>query len=81
MYLKNKGCALIEYEKIEFATISKEFLNSMKFLTNYLRVYINLKEIWDLRNMCLIKYSTIEETFLCIAYLNNQNIVGRLIFI
>ena len=30
------------------------------------------------KNMCLIKYSTIEEAFLCIAYLHNQEIEGRL---
>ena len=36
--MKSKECALIEYENIDFATISKEFLNNMKFFTNYLRV-------------------------------------------
>ncbi len=38
IFIKPRGCALIEYQNEGYATIAKDFLNNLMFFNNYLRV-------------------------------------------
>ena len=41
IYTRSKGSALVEFENIEYATVTKDYLDNIVFMGNQLKVYIS----------------------------------------